>query len=199
MSTGLTSNPAIFQKAIGESEGVSAPILLIMGVSGCGKSTLGARLAAMLGWMFQEGDSLHPPANIAKMAAGRPLDDTDRGPWLAAVGAWIDERRAAAEAGVVTCSALKRAYRALLSTGRPEVRIVFLSGSPELIAGRLAERSDHFMPASLQASQFAALEPPAPEEEAITVDAGLAVEDQVAQVIGALGLQVALGEPRRQS
>jgi gluconokinase len=159
-----------------------------MGVSGCGKSTLGARLASTLDWMFQEGDNLHPPANVAKMAAGWPLDDADRGPWLVAVGAWIDDRRAAAEAGVVTCSALKRAYRALLTTGRPEVRIVFLSGSPELIAGRLAERSDHFMPASLMTSQFAALEPPVPEEGAITVDAGLAVEDQVERVIGALGL-----------
>jgi carbohydrate kinase (thermoresistant glucokinase family) len=199
MSTGLTSNPAIFQKVIGESERVSAPILLIMGVSGCGKSTLGARLASTLGWMFQEGDSLHPPANVAKMAAGRPLDDADREPWLVAVGAWIDERRAAAEAGVVTCSALKRAYRNLLTTGRPEVRTVFLSGSPELIAGRLAERSDHFMPASLLASQFAALEPPDPEEGAITVDAGLAVADQISEVIAASGLQSASGEPRRQS
>jgi len=158
-----------------------------MGVSGCGKSTLGRRLASTLNWLFQEGDSLHPPANIAKMAAGQPLDDDDRKPWLIAVAAWIDERRAAGEPGLVTCSALKRAYRALLSSERPEVRTVFLSGSPELIAGRLAARSDHFMPGSLLASQFAALEPPSPEEGAITVDAGLAVEDQVARVLEALG------------
>jgi gluconokinase len=159
-----------------------------MGVSGCGKSTLGARLASVLNWPFQEGDSLHPPVNVAKMAAGQPLDDADRWPWLAAVAAWIDDRRTAGEAGVVTCSALKRAYRALLSGGRPQVRTIFLAGSPELIAGRLAARSDHFMPASLLASQFAALEPPSPEERAITIDAGLSVEVQVARVRGALGL-----------
>ncbi len=157
-----------------------------MGVSGCGKSTLGARLAAALNWSFQEGDSLHPAANIAKMAAGEALDDADRGPWLTRVAAWIDARRAAGEAGVVTCSALKRAYRALLTNGRPEVRIVFLRGTPALIAARLAARPDHFMPASLLASQFAALEPPAPEERAIVVDAGLAIEDEVARVLGGL-------------
>jgi len=159
-----------------------------MGVSGCGKSTLGARLALALNWPFQEGDSLHPPANIAKMAAGQPLDDADRWPWLAAVAAWIDDRRTAGEAGVVACSALKRTYRALLSRGRPQVKVIFLAGSRDLIAGRLAARSDHFMPASLLVSQFAALEPPSPEERAITVDAGLSVEVQVARVREALGL-----------
>ena len=162
------------------------PILLVMGVSGCGKSTLGERLAVTLGWPFQEGDRLHPPANIKKMADGRPLDDSDRRPWLAAVAAWIDERRAKGEPGVVTCSALKRAYRDLLRDGRPEVRTVFLSGSPELIGDRLAARSGHFMPPELLASQFAALEPPDREERAITVDARLAVEAQVARVLAAL-------------
>jgi carbohydrate kinase (thermoresistant glucokinase family) len=163
-------------------------VLLIMGVTGCGKSTLAARLAATLNWPFQEGDALHPPGNIAKMAAGRPLDDADRAPWLSAIGGWIDERSAAGEAGVVTCSALKRAYRARLCGGRPQVRTVFLEGSVDLIARRLAARSDHFMPASLLASQFAALETPGPEEAVITIDAGLAVEDQVVRVVGALGL-----------
>ena len=157
-------------------------------MSGCGKSTLGARLASALNWSFQEGDSLHPPANVAKMAAGQPLDDADRWPWLAAVAAWIDDQRTAGEAGVVTCSALKRTYRSLLTEGRPQVRTIFLAGSPELIAGRLAARSDHFMPASLLASQFAALEPPSPDERAITVDAAQSVEVQVARVRGALGL-----------
>jgi carbohydrate kinase (thermoresistant glucokinase family) len=170
------------------ADDVAPPILLIMGVSGCGKSTLGARLASALKWPFQEGDSLHPPANVAKMAAGQPLEDADRWPWLAAVAAWIDDRRKAGEAGVVTCSALKRAYRTLLSEGRPQVRTIFLAGSRELITRRLAARSDHFMPASLLASQFAALEPPSPEERAITVDARLSVEVQVARVREALGL-----------
>lgn len=159
-----------------------------MGVSGCGKSTLGARLASTLNWRFQEGDALHPPANIAKMAAGQPLDDADRQPWLAAVAAWIDARRATGEAGVVTCSALKRAYRTLLCGGRPEVRTVFLSGSRELIAGRLAARPEHFMPASLLASQFSALEPPDREEGALIVDAAMDVDDQVAWVIRVLSL-----------
>jgi carbohydrate kinase (thermoresistant glucokinase family) len=161
---------------------------MIMGVSGCGKSTLAARLAATLGWPFQEGDALHPPANIAKMAAGQPLGDADRAPWLDAIAAWIDARQAAGEAGIVTCSALRRAYRAAVCGGRPQVRTIFLDGSRDLIAGRLATRSDHFMPASLLASQFAALEPPDARERAITVDAGLAVEDQVARVIDSLGL-----------
>jgi carbohydrate kinase (thermoresistant glucokinase family) len=159
-----------------------------MGVTGCGKSTLAARLASTLNWPFQEGDALHPPENIAKMEAGRPLDDADRAPWLSAIEAWIDERRAAGEAGVVTCSALKRAYRARLCGGRPQVRTVFLEGSADLIARRLAARSGHFMPASLLASQFAALETPGPDEGVFTVDAGLSVEDQVARVVGALGL-----------
>jgi carbohydrate kinase (thermoresistant glucokinase family) len=168
------------------AEAGPAPILVIMGVSGCGKSTLGARLAATLNWPFLEGDVLHPPANIAKMAAGQPLNDADRAPWLDGVAAWIDGRRTSGEAGVVACSALKRAYRARLCAGRPEVRTIFLRGSRDLIAERLAARSDHFMPATLLASQFAALEPPGPEEGAITVDAGLPVEDQVARVVGAL-------------
>jgi gluconokinase len=162
------------------------PIILVMGVSGSGKSTLGARLAATLGWPFLEGDSLHPAANIAKMAAGRPLDDADRRPWLAAVGAWIDDRRDSGEAGVVACSALKRAYRDLLRGGRPDVKIIFLSGSPGLIADRLAARADHFMPPALLASQFAALEPPSPDEGAIGLDVRLPVEDQVARVLSVL-------------
>lgn len=158
-----------------------------MGVSGCGKSTLAARLASTLNWPFQEGDGVHPPANVAKMAAGQPLDDADRRPWLEAVAAWIDKRRANGEPGVVTCSALKRSYRALLTADRPQVRIIFLRGSRDLIAARLAARSDHFMPAALLDSQFAALEPPAPDEGAITIDACLRVEDQVAGVLSALG------------
>jgi carbohydrate kinase (thermoresistant glucokinase family) len=159
-----------------------------MGVSGCGKSTLGVRLAAVLGWPFQEGDALHPPGNIAKMAAGQPLDDTDRGPWLAAVAAWIDERGAVGEAGVVTCSALKRVYRTRLRDGRPHVRLIFLIGSPDLISARLAGRSDHFMPPALLASQFATLEAPAADEGAITIDAALSVDQQSAQVVEALRL-----------
>jgi gluconokinase len=158
-----------------------------MGVSGCGKSTLAARLAATLNWPFQEGDSLHPPANVAKMAARQPLDDADRWPWLAAVARWIDERRSSGEPGIVACSALKRSYRDLLRGERPGVRTIFLHGTKDLIAERLGARSDHFMPPALLASQFATLEPPAPDEGAITVDAALPIEDQVARVLAALG------------
>ena len=159
-----------------------------MGVSGCGKSTLGARLASVLGWAFQEGDALHPPANVAKMASGRPLDDGDRAPWLAATAAWIDRAVGSGQSGVVTCSALKRAYRTALIDGRPDVRLVFPNAAKSLIAARLAGRSGHFMPAALLDSQFAALEPPGPDERAVELDASTDVEAQVARVRTALGV-----------
>lgn len=155
-----------------------------MGVAGSGKSTLAAALAHRLGWPFQEGDDLHPPANIAKMAAGRPLDDADRSPWLTAVRAWMDARAAAGDDGVVTCSALRRAYRRRLLDGRPEARLLFIDGDPGLIATRLSGRSGHFMPASLLDSQFATLEPPGADERPIVVQAGDATDRQVDQVIG---------------
>src|SRR4051812_13765136 len=145
------------------------PILVVMGVSGSGKTTIGALLAGRMQWTYAEADDFHPPANVAKMAAGRPLDDEDRWPWLAAIGAWIDERRAAGEPGVVTCSALKRSYRDLLRQGRPEARVVYLHGSRELIAGRLVARHGHFFKAELLDTQFADLEEPAPDEDVLTV------------------------------
>ncbi len=157
-----------------------------MGVAGCGKSTLGARLAQDLGWAFRDGDDLHPAPNIAKMAAGVPLDDADRAPWLAAIGRWIDERIAATEDGVVTCSALRCAYRERLASGRPEVRIVHLTGTRALIAARLAARAGHFMPASLNDSQFDTLEAPEPDEGVLEIPADQALDLQVARVIEAL-------------
>ena len=162
------------------------PVLIVMGVSGAGKSTIGKALAARLGWGFQEGDDLHPPANIAKMSAGIPLTDADRAPWLAAVGGWIDERIAQGDGGVITCSALKAAYRQTLTEGRPAARLVYLEGSKALIAKRVAARSDHFMPASLVDSQFADLEPPSPAERPITVSIEQPIADQVAAVVAAL-------------
>ena len=162
------------------------PVLVVMGVSGAGKSTIGKMLAARLGWAFQEGDDLHPPANIAKMSAGVPLTDADRAPWLAAVGAWIDQCVADGGGGVITCSALKAAYRRTLAQGRPAVRLVYLEGSKALIARRVAARRDHFMPASLVDSQFADLEPPTMEEGAIVVAADRPIESQVEAVIKAL-------------
>ena len=144
-------------------------ILMVMGVSGSGKSTVAARLAEHLGWAFVDGDSFHSPAHVAKMRAGHPLDDDDRAPWLAAIGAWIDTQLQKREPGVVVCSALRRAYRDALVRGRDAVRIVYLDGDRALIEQRLAARQGHFMPAALLDTQFAILEPPAPEENAIRV------------------------------
>ncbi|HTJ36660.1 MAG TPA: gluconokinase [Dactylosporangium sp.] len=140
------------------------PVFIVMGVAGTGKTTVGALLAGRLGWVYAEADDFHPAANVDKMAAGVPLTDADRQPWLAAIGRWIDERAAAGEPGVVTCSGLKRVYRDRLREGRPQVRVVFLDGSRELIARRLTARHGHFMRAEMLDSQFADLEPPQPGE-----------------------------------
>lgn len=158
-----------------------------MGVSGAGKSTLGSALAARLGWAFAEGDAFHDPENIARMAAGFALDDSDRGPWLARIGGWIDGRLAEGECGIVACSALRRAYRERLVRGRSSLRIVHLQGKREAVAARLAGRRGHFMPADLLASQFATLEPPDPDEDVITVDLDMPPDRQVAQVVAAIG------------
>src|SRR5438067_334691 len=143
-----------------------------MGVSGCGKTTVAAILASRLGWPFEEGDALHPQANIEKMAAGHPLTDADRWPWLAKVADWIDERLDAGENGLITCSALKRSYRDVINRRGSGVVFVFLAGSKATIAQRLAARQAHFMPLSLLDSQFADLEDPQPDEPHITVDIG---------------------------
>jgi gluconokinase len=158
-------------------------VLVVMGVSGAGKTTLAQALADTLGWPFKEGDTLHPPANIAKMAAGRPLDDGDRGPWLDAIGSWIDRWRDQGRSGVVTCSALKRAYRDRLAAGRPGLTFVFVQLTSETIAARLATREGHFMPPSLLASQFATLEPLGADEPAITVDGRLSTDEQAGGVL----------------
>ena len=161
-------------------------ILVVMGVSGSGKTTIASALAQHLGWPFKDGDELHPAANIAKMRAGHALDDHGRWPWLARIADWIDARRAAGSCGVITCSALRRSYRELLTDGRPEVRIVYLHGDQSLIAARLAARHGHFMPSDLLASQFAALEEPGPDEQAIRVEVDQPVSDIVAVIAAAL-------------
>lgn len=145
-----------------------SPVLVVMGVSGCGKSTVAGVLAGRLGWDLAEGDDMHPPANVAKMAAGHPLDDEDRWPWLDIIAGWIRERTDAGTPGIVTCSALKRSYRDVLRGDH--VVFVHLAGSREKIASRLTTRHGHFMPAALLDSQFAALEPPGDDERAVTVD-----------------------------
>jgi carbohydrate kinase (thermoresistant glucokinase family) len=142
-------------------------IVILAGVSGSGKTTIGELLALRLGWPFTDGDRLHPAANIAKMASGHPLTDQDREPWLAAIGASMDERIAAGQSALVACSALKRRYRAVLLNGRPEARIAFLEITKAEAAARLAGRHGHFFDPALLDSQFADLEPPVPEETAV--------------------------------
>jgi gluconokinase len=157
--------------------------LVVMGVSGSGKSTIAERLAARLGWRCEDGDKYHPPANVAKMSAGHPLTDEDRWPWLQAIADEIDRTCTQGERAVVACSALKRAYRDILVHGRNDVRIVFLNGTHDLIAARLAARKGHFMPPGLLTSQFKTLEPPQPTERPITVSIDAPVEAIVDDII----------------
>lgn len=147
-------------------------IVVVMGVSSSGKTTVGELLAARLGCQYQEGDALHPPENVAKMSGGTPLTDADRIPWLHRIADRIDDWRSRAESGVVTCSALKRSYRDIIVGGRPDVVLVYLKGSRDLIGRRMAARQGHFMPTALLDNQFATLEEPATEEGAITVEVG---------------------------
>jgi carbohydrate kinase (thermoresistant glucokinase family) len=154
--------------------------ILIMGVSGCGKSTLGGALAKTLGWRFVEGDTLHPPSNVAKMAAGVPLDDDDRRPFLAGVAAALVAGR---EHGVVvTCSALKRSYRDYLRSAAGDVVFVLPDVGRQALAARLAARDNHYMPASLLDSQLAALEPPTADEHVVVVDGNAPTAAQLASV-----------------
>jgi carbohydrate kinase (thermoresistant glucokinase family) len=151
-------------------------IVVLMGVSGAGKSTVGAALARELGWRFIDADDLHPPQNVAKMAAGLPLSDVDREPWLAALNAMLSQE----DNAVLACSALKQSYRDRLAAGISEPVFVFLKGGFELIGSRLARRQHRYMPAALLRSQFEALEPPA---EGITVDVDADVPACVACIL----------------
>jgi gluconokinase len=148
-------------------------VILVMGVAGAGKTTVGRALAEALGdgWRFVDADDFHSPENRARMAAGEPLDDAARAPWLAALGRAIDGWLAAGDAVVLACSALRRSYRAVLRRDPTRVRLVYLRVPEPLLAARLAARRDHFMPAALLASQLATLEEPGPDEDALVVDA----------------------------
>jgi gluconokinase len=147
-------------------------VVVMMGVSGSGKTTIAGELGKRTGWILLEGDGFHPPENIAKMQAGVPLTDEDRWPWLRAIAAAVDASRVRGESAIVACSALKRAYRDILIGGRPDVVLVYLQGSYELIRQRMAARHGHFMPPALLDSQFVALEEPTPDEHAIIVQVG---------------------------
>ena len=161
-------------------------IIVVMGVSGVGKTTIGVRLAERLGVPFVEGDSFHPPANIAKMSSGVPLDDADRLPWLEALAAELERARRTGGGIVLVCSALRRSYRDILRDGHDDVVFLFLAGDKTLIGERLAARRGHFMPPGLLDSQFAALEPPGPDERAVRVPVGGAAEETVAAALAAL-------------
>lgn len=147
-------------------------IVVVMGVSGSGKSTVASLLAERLGCAFQDGDDLHPRENVEKMSRGTPLTDADRLPWLQAIARHIDGWRERGEAGVVTCSALKRLYRDIVVGERRDVALIYLKGSQALIHGRLAARTSHFMPLGLLDSQLATLQEPAEDERPIVVDIG---------------------------
>ena len=147
--------------------------ILVMGVSGCGKTSVGQALAARLGARFVDADDFHPPVNVEKMRAGVPLDDADRAPWLARLNAVMRHALARGDSVVLGCSALRQRYRDALAERLPGLRVVHLSGPYELIASRVAARSHRYMPASLLASQFDALEPP---HDAVVVDVAPALE-----------------------
>lgn len=146
-----------------------------MGVSGCGKSAVGSALAQSIGARFVDADDLHPPANKAKMAAKIPLTDADRLPWLETLRRTVIDATLPGQRTVLACSALKRTYRRLLMDGAPDMRLLYLHGTFETIAARLAARKGHFMPPELLRSQFATLEAPgATEGDTISIDAPLA-------------------------
>ena len=158
-------------------------IVLVMGVSGVGKTTIGRLLATALGGQYIEGDDFHPPANLAKMRSGLPLSDEDRRPWLQALGKALQARGMKGAPVVLGCSALRESYRQLILASCPQCQIVWLRGSPELVAARIRSRHGHFMPARLLENQFAVLESPA---SAIAVDIDQTPEAIVRQVLDQL-------------
>lgn len=162
--------------------------VVVMGVSGVGKSTFAKGLATLMRWPFVEGDALHPEANLVKMSSGQPLTDEDRWPWLRTIGVWMSQEIAAGRFGVVTCSALRRAYRDLLREGRPEVVFCHLVAVEDLIANRIGARQDHFMPPSLLHSQYDTLEPLEPDEPGVEVSVDGSAAEVLARAVAALQL-----------
>jgi gluconokinase len=169
---------------------LGAQQVVVMGVSGVGKSTVAKGLSTVLGWTYAEGDAFHSEANVAKMAAGHPLTDEDRWPWLRSIGAWMSEQVAAGQPSVVTCSALRRSYRDLLREGRPEVRFCHLVGGESLVADRMSHRRDHYMPTSLLHSQYDTLEPLQPDEPGVEVTIEGSAAEVIERALAALDLHV---------
>jgi gluconokinase len=164
-----------------------ADAVVVMGVCGCGKTALATALAGQLGWRAVDADDLHAPEAVAKMRAGQALVDADRFPWLDRVGALLAQAAAQRQGILVACSALRRVYRDRLRAACPGVRFVFLDGSRELIAARMARRRDHYMPASLLDSQLRTLERPGAEEpDVLHVDIDQPLNAVVQQVGTAL-------------
>ena len=171
--------------------------LVVMGVSGSGKTTIASALADRLRWTFEDGDKFHPKSNVEKMSAGQPLTDEDRWPWLNAIADEIERVCKAGGHAVVACSALKRAYRDVLLRGRDDVRLIYLSGTQDLIARRLALRKNHFMPPGLLASQFKTLQAPGADENPVTVSIDASVDAVVDDIVVKLGLDP--GKPPARS
>lgn len=163
-------------------------IVVVMGVSGSGKTTVAQGISTAMGWEFAEGDDFHPEANLAKMRAGTPLTDEDRWPWLERIGDWISGREGAHESAVVTCSALRRAYRDVLRRDRPHVRFLHVTAPAEVVQDRMEQRQGHYMPASLLPSQLALLEPLAPDEPGVVVSNEGSAAQVLDRALSALGL-----------
>jgi gluconokinase len=172
-----------------------------MGPAGAGKTVVGRQLHAELGWPYLDADDLHPPENVALMAAGLPLDDEQREPWLRAVATWIGDREAGGEDAVVACSALRHRYRVLLRDGHPSVLFVHLAPAPAVLAQRLAARHDHFMPASQLPDQLETLEDLTPDEPGvrIPVPAAWSAQDTAQRVTALLGLTSTAARDHRPS
>lgn len=165
---------------------MESAVIVVMGVSGSGKTTLGRSLADRTGWPFLDADDLHSAEAITRMAAGIPLTDADRWPWLDRVAAWIAARREVGEPGVVACSALKRSYRDRLRKADPGLRLVYIRAEREQIAERLNRRTAHFFPPILAWAQFDDLEEPGPDEDVVTIPMGQTPGDELNATIAAL-------------
>jgi carbohydrate kinase (thermoresistant glucokinase family) len=179
--------PELAAREVEAAKNVSPTILVLMGVSGSGKSTVAQELQRVIGWPYQEGDDLHPPANVEKMRSGQPLNDEDRLPWLRAIGHWIDGQLAAHQPGIITCSNLKRAYRDITIGSRHGVRLVYLKGDEDVIQQRMLHRVHRYMPPSLLGSQFETLEEPGCDEHPITVVVHGSIPETVVEILQLLG------------